>query len=120
MQGLEQHVFSDAEKIEFATNPGALVSYRKNVERGLNGQFGVFLKHSDINSATEAHFRQQMTDKLKNEYLEERLIPNWHVGCRRLTPGVGYLEALGKPNVEVVHGGVNSITDRGSLCNDGK
>jgi hypothetical protein len=120
VQGLEQHVFSDAEKTEFATNPGALTSYRKNIERGLNGQFGIFLKNSNINSETEAYFRQQMTGKLKNDYLEERLIPDWHVGCRRLTPGVGYLEALGKPNVQTVYGEINSITERGCLCDDGK
>jgi cation diffusion facilitator CzcD-associated flavoprotein CzcO len=106
--------------MEFVTNPSSLVSYRKNVERGLNGQFGIFLKNSDINSATEAHFRQQMTDKLKNDNLEEQLIPYWHVGCRRLTPGVGYLEALWEPNVEVVLDGINSIIDRRCLCNDGK
>jgi hypothetical protein len=37
LQGLEQHVFSDSEKLEFDTKPGALVEHRKNIERGLNG-----------------------------------------------------------------------------------
>jgi len=96
-----------------------LVEYRKNVERGLNGQFGIFLKGTNTNNDTEAYFRQQMTEKLHNQYLEERLIPNWHVGCRRLTPGVGYLEALGKENVEVVYGEINEITERGCLCDNG-
>jgi len=120
VQGLEQHVFSDSEKLEFSMKPGALVDYRKNIERGLNGQFGIFLKNTNVNSDTEAYFRMQMKNKLKNEYLEERLIPNWHVGCRRLTPGVGYLEALGKPNVQTVYGEINEITERGCLCSDGK
>ncbi|KAI4951987.1 hypothetical protein J4E91_003449 [Alternaria rosae] len=119
VQGLEQHVFTDSEKLEFATKPGALVEYRKNIERGLNGQFGIFLKNTNVNSETEAYFRQQMAEKLNNEYLQERLIPNWHVGCRRLTPGVGYLEALGKPNVQTVYGEINSITERGCVCDDG-
>ena len=119
VQGLEQHVFSDSERLEFATKPGALVEYRKHIERGLNGQFGIFLKNTNVNSDTEAYFRKQMTEKLNNEYLQERLIPNWHVGCRRLTPGVGYLEALGKPNVQTVYGEINSITERGCVCDDG-
>lgn len=59
-----------------------------------------------------------MKGKLHNPSLEERLIPDWHVGCRRLTPGVGYLESLGEPNVEVVYGEIASITERGP-CVDG-
>jgi hypothetical protein len=76
VQGLEQHVFSEHEKYEFATKPGALMEYRRNIERGLNGQFGIFLKDSNVNSETEAYFRQQMTEKLHNPFLEEKLIPN--------------------------------------------
>ncbi|KAF2653519.1 FAD/NAD(P)-binding domain-containing protein [Lophiostoma macrostomum CBS 122681] len=119
VQGLEQHVYSDKERLEFATKPNVLTEYRKNVERGLNGQFGIFLKGTNTNNETEAYFRNQMHDKLQNEYLEERLIPNWHVGCRRLTPGVGYLESLGKDNVEVVYGEINEITERGCKCDNG-
>ena len=62
----------------------------------------------------------QMKEKLNNAYLEEKLIPEWSVGCRRLTPGVDYLESLTKPNVEVVYGEINEITEKGCLCDDGK
>lgn len=86
----------------------------------MNGQFGIFLKDTNTNNETEAYFRQQMHEKLQNPYLEERLIPNWHVGCRRLTPGVGYLEALGKENVETVYGEINEITERGCKCDNGQ
>jgi hypothetical protein len=120
VQGLEQHVFSDKERLEFATKPGVLTEYRKNIERGLNGQFGLFLKGTNSNNDTEAYFRQQMSQKLNNKYLEERLVPDWKVGCRRLTPGVGYLEALGKENVEVVYGEINEITEKGCRCDNGQ
>lgn len=120
VQGLEQHVFSDAERLEFATKPGALTEYRKNVERGLNGQFGLFLKDSNVQAETQQYFRQQMSEKLQNPELEKLLVPDWHVGCRRLTPGVGYLESLRKPNVEVVYGEITAITERGPLCDNGK
>jgi hypothetical protein len=119
VQGLEQHVYTPDERAAFENKPGTLLEYRKNIERGLNGQFGIFLKGTNVNNETEAYFRQQMTEKLQNKYLEERLIPNWHVGCRRLTPGVGYLEALGKDNVEVVYGEINEITERGCVCDNG-
>jgi hypothetical protein len=119
VQGLEQHVFSDQERLEFATKPGVLLDYRKKVERGLNGQFAIFLKDTKTNNDTHDYMRGQMKDKLQNTYLEEKLIPEWHVGCRRLTPGVGYLEALGKENVSVVYGEITRITERGCVCDNG-
>lgn len=120
VQGLEQHVFSAQELADFATKPGVLTEYRKSVESGLNGQFAIFLKDSRTNNDTHKYFVSQMKEKLHDAFLEEKLIPNWHVGCRRLTPGVGYLEALGKDNVSVVYGEISHITERGCVCDDGQ
>lgn len=120
MQGLEQHKFSDEERRNFLNNPEALTEYRKEIESGLNGQFGIFLKNNQVNEETHAYMLEQMKEKLSNKYLEEKLIPEWSVGCRRLTPGVNYLESLTKPNVEVVYGEINSITEKGCLCDNGK
>ncbi|KAF6798223.1 monooxygenase [Colletotrichum sojae] len=119
VQGLEQHQFSPEEKREFCDQPGALLEYRKRVESGLNGQFGLFLKGNEVNRNTQAYMLQQMREKLEDPYLEEKLIPEWSVGCRRLTPGVGYLESLTKPNVEVVYGEITAVTESGCLMEDG-
>jgi cation diffusion facilitator CzcD-associated flavoprotein CzcO len=61
-----------------------------------------------------------MKEKINNKYLEEKLIPDWSVGCRRLTPGINYLESLTKPNVTVVYGEINEVTEKGCLCDDGQ
>lgn len=61
-----------------------------------------------------------MTQKINNPELSAKLIPEWTVGCRRLTPGVGYLESLSKPNVKVVYGEITRVTERGCVCDDGK
>ena len=119
VQGLEQHVFSPQERLDFAQEPGALTDYRKKIETGLNGQFGLFVKNTTINNATHEYMVQQMKDKLNDERLATTLIPNWSVGCRRLTPGVGYLESLTKPNVTVVYGEIEKVTERGCVCDDG-
>jgi cation diffusion facilitator CzcD-associated flavoprotein CzcO len=120
VQGLEGHVYSEQEKRDFATKPGQLLEYRKGIERGLNGQFGIFLKNTQINNDTHEHFISQMKSKLNSSYLEDKLIPKWAVGCRRLTPGVGYLESLGKDNVRVVYGEITEVTEKGCVCDDGK
>jgi cation diffusion facilitator CzcD-associated flavoprotein CzcO len=41
------------------------------------------------------------------------LIPDFPVGCRRITPGVGYLAALTKPNVQTVTTGIEEIRPHG-------
>ncbi|KAK0385087.1 hypothetical protein NLU13_7565 [Sarocladium strictum] len=120
VQGLEQHKFSEQELEEFRNKPGALLEYRKAIESGLNGQFGIFLRDNQVNKDTREYMLAQMKEKLNDKFLEEKLIPEWSVGCRRLTPGVNYLESLTKPNVEVVYGEITSITEKGCLCDDGK
>lgn len=60
-----------------------------------------------------------MKEKLNNAKLEEQLIPQWSVGCRRLTPGIDYLESLGKSNVKTVYGEIDRITPNGCVCDDG-
>ena len=38
----------------------------------------------------------------RKPWIGDVLIPTFHVGCRRTTPGAGYLEALCEDNVDVV------------------
>lgn len=120
VQGLEQHVFTPQELHDFANTPGTLLQYRKQVETGLNGQFSLFLKGTKTQDDTRAYMIGQMKEKLNNKLLEDKLIPDWSLGCRRLTPGVGYLESLTKENVEVVYGGITEITEKGCLCENGQ
>jgi hypothetical protein len=63
---------------------------------------------------------ERMKAKLQNETLEQLVIPKWGVGCRRLTPGVNYLETLVSEKVNVVYGNIQQITERGCVCDDGK
>lgn len=63
---------------------------------------------------------KSMTESLKNSpHLTSVLIPRWGVGCRRLTPGIGYLESLGEKNVDVVTQDITKITPNGIIAADG-
>lgn len=63
----------------------------------------------------------QMKEKLGgDEALARRLTPDWEVGCRRATPGPGYLEAFTKDHVELVMDGIKAIEPKGIRTNDGK
>ncbi|KAK3396901.1 hypothetical protein B0T20DRAFT_500411 [Sordaria brevicollis] len=120
LPGGEGRQYSEEEKRRFAEEPGHLLAYRRRVERGNNALLPVFIKGSDANKKLGEYMFNTMKEKLAgNKELEEKLIPNWAVGCRRLTPGPGYLEAFAEPNVQVVFSGVTEVTERGCKCEDG-
>lgn len=65
-----------------------------------------------------ATFSSVTRDKLvEKPKLLEQFSPAFGVGCRRITPGPGYLEALCQDNVELVTDSVNSINATGLLIN---
>lgn len=56
----------------------------------------------------------------KKPELADLIIPNnFAVGCRRPTPGAGYLEALCEDNVDVVSASIEEITSKGIKTADG-
>lgn len=62
-----------------------------------------------------------MTDKLKADAaLCDKLIPKWEFGCRRITPGEGYLESLMQENVQAVASGVVKVTEDSVQSADGQ
>ncbi|KAL2858477.1 hypothetical protein BJY01DRAFT_256656 [Aspergillus pseudoustus] len=122
VQGLEQHIFTVEEKRAFAEDPAQLTEYRRAIESGMNGQWAVFLRHSESQRSTRDYMAQQMKEKLRNPQHKNLLIPEWSVGCRRITitPGVGYLESLGHEKTQVVYGNIDAINENGCICDDGK
>ena len=62
-----------------------------------------------------------MTTKLKGDTnLLKHIIPDFAVGCRRPTPGNGYLEALTDPKVSVVTEEISEIVPKGIKLKSGK
>jgi hypothetical protein len=54
---------------------------------------------------------ENMKTKLaKKEGLYEMLEPSWSPGCRRLTPGPGFLEALVEDNVHFIKSNIAKLT----------
>ncbi|RDW65995.1 hypothetical protein BP6252_09630 [Coleophoma cylindrospora] len=117
--GQGQHIFSDEERHDFATKPNVLTQMRKDTETGMNSVFSVFLKDTQMQHDLRNSMTATMREKIHDAELEAKLIPQWGVGCRRLTPGVNYLETLHAENVKVVYGEINKITPNGCLCDDG-
>lgn len=63
----------------------------------------------------------EMQTKLKDEKILKHLMPdNFAVGCRMLTPGNGYLEALTEDNVRVVVDSIQNVQANGILLKNGE
>lgn len=64
--------------------------------------------------SSQAFFKADMESKLSaRPDLLAKIIPTFAPGCRRLTPGKGYLEALQQPNVTTIHSPISHITPTG-------
>lgn len=64
----------------------------------------------------EQHMRRSLAKKPE---LAELLVPSFGVGCRRITPGPGYLEALCQDNVNVVQQRIVAADETGVIAGDG-
>lgn len=96
-----QYFYTDKEKKQFRDDPEFHLQYRKKLEASVNALFEIFLKDSAASREAEQLMRVEMNRRIGpgHEKLKEKLVPSWPPGCRRITPGDGYLEALVKPSM---------------------
>lgn len=112
--------YSEEEKKEFREDPAKLKALRKEIEHGFNMFFYALLNESPAQAAVYDLFKKNMTTRLNGDpELCAKLIPDWRVGCRRLTPGDGYLEALQENNVSAQFNEIMEITPTGIRTQDG-
>lgn len=78
-----------------------------------------------LNSVDQKQSREyvaaSMREKLGNDsVLAKHLIPDFALGCRRMTPGSDYLQSLTRNNVEVITSSAVSVTEDGIIDESGK
>src|ERR1700754_488855 len=81
----------------------------------------MYKQGSELSNMFRAVITAEMNRRMGpgHEELKKFIIPKWAPGCRRISPGDGYLEALVKPNVEPVYGGIKKIVPEGLVTEDG-
>ncbi|KAF5628927.1 sterigmatocystin biosynthesis monooxygenase stcW [Fusarium sp. NRRL 52700] len=112
--------YTEEQKAAWSANPAAYLEYRRQIEAELNSRFGLYIDHTPEQKAAREFGIAEMTKKLKGkEELLDALLPDFAVGCRRTTPGNGYLEALCHPKCEVIWGKVDAFTSDGLSISNG-
>lgn len=87
---------------------------RKVIEDAGNLIHDSTIRGTDMQRQFVHEFTSSMKQRLaKKPELIDTIIPTFLPGCRRLTPGKGYLEALTEDNVEVCNEAITEITETG-------
>lgn len=91
-----KYYYSEAEKQRFKDDPEYFLAYRKKVEGTVNQMFEMFINGSETSNKAREAMTAEMHRRIGpgHEELKKMLVPSWPPGCRRITPGPGYLEAL--------------------------
>ncbi|GAB1726616.1 hypothetical protein NU195Hw_g8309t1 [Hortaea werneckii] len=113
--------YSEQDKQKFRENPEAFLEYRKALEGSVNAFFfGMHTGHPAADGLM-AICKTQMKDRLEfAPELAEKLIPTFRPGCRRLSPGDGYLEAFRLDHADMCWDPIERITERGIKTTTGE
>ncbi|KAI5861733.1 FAD/NAD(P)-binding domain-containing protein [Durotheca rogersii] len=117
----EKENFSQRQIEKFKLDPEFYHKFVKTIERDINGTFPLVLNGSPAQVFAASKVVQYMTALLGgDEKLCEALIPKFPLGCRRITPAPGYLEALRTPNTEVITEAIAAIVPEGIQLESGE
>ncbi|RDW92264.1 hypothetical protein BP5796_01658 [Coleophoma crateriformis] len=121
--GLDPKVlhFTEEQQREFATDKDLYLKFRKTIEADGNAIHASSFRGSDMQVAFQAMLQDMIQDRLASKPdIIDSFKPTFGIGCRRLTPGIGYLEALVKDNVDFISDKIVSIEKDGARLENGK
>ena len=110
--------------LQLFQDPKVLRDYRAAIMDRRIENFQRALADSELQAKAQVMFRKSMKERLgdsaKGRKAAEFLVPDFPVGCRRQTPGPGFLEALLQDNVEMRWDDIAEITERGIRTRSGE
>lgn len=119
-QGQSNVYYDDEQQRKWGENPEEYLAYRKEIEQELNFRFPLYVRGTKLQDMAREFTTKDMRAKLAAKpELADILLPSFAVGCRRPTPGPGYLNSLCADNCEVVWGEIESFTKTGLKSKDG-
>ncbi|KAL3460223.1 FAD/NAD(P)-binding domain-containing protein [Aspergillus heterothallicus] len=117
----ENSNFTDGQIERFKADPAFYKRFVKAVEEVVNGNFPLTLKETEFAVTLQENAVEYMKAALEGDRrLCDALIPDFALGCRRLTPAIEYLHALRKPNVRVVTDPITKVIPDGLETSTGE
>ncbi|KAK1765315.1 hypothetical protein QBC33DRAFT_455591 [Phialemonium atrogriseum] len=112
--------YSESQIQRFASDPAYYKEFRKGIEQQMNENFIASVKSSKEQAEGRKWAETMMRQAIGSPELQEKLIPSWELGCRRLTPGRPYLDAVQKANVDIIRTAIKRVTKIGIETIDGQ
>ena len=117
--GSQAKEYTPSERDAFRRDPSALVAHARAIENAVNGTWGAFYQGSVAQEMAAGYFRRRMGELIKDDRIREGLTPKFGFGCRRITPGDPYMEAVQKGGVDVHFTYGESCSETGVVGGDG-
>ena len=119
--GINGTEINEQTRAKFANDPEYYHKWRLEVEEDQVMVHDATLLGTPMQVEGKKLFEENMRTKLASKpQILETLLPQFPPGCRRLTPGPGYLESLTKDNVSFVKDDITAIEPTGVRTADGK
>ncbi|CAI7655695.1 unnamed protein product [Penicillium manginii] len=114
--------YSEEEKYEWREDPEKYREYRKMIEDEINLRYRAVLRNTAESQKGAEFSYTDMHKKLGGDpRLVDKIIPkDFNVGCRRPTPGNGYLEALVGEKTTLFTETIKEITPKGFRSQSGQ
>ncbi|KAM5341974.1 hypothetical protein ACJ41O_015005 [Fusarium nematophilum] len=111
-----------AEDLErFKKNPDEYIAYRRTIDNILHRPVEALYQDTEGTAVFTEMCKEHMKVKLaKKPEIYDQLVPDFPPGCRRLTPGPGYLEALVEDNVDFISTRIKKVHPTGIETTDGE
>ncbi|KAF2638749.1 FAD/NAD(P)-binding domain-containing protein [Massarina eburnea CBS 473.64] len=120
--GQRQYDFTVADIKKFSEDPEYHLDFRKRIEAEINSLFGMYMQDSELSNQMREVITKEMHRRMGpgHQDLKDFITPNFSPGCRRISPGDGFLEALVQDNVKPVFEGIKRVVSDGIETDDGK
>ncbi|KAM0752320.1 cyclohexanone monooxygenase [Meredithblackwellia eburnea MCA 4105] len=113
--------YPESEKELYRNDPEAFYKHCSALSAATMHLFDIFFRGSPSQEAVKDIVRQQMISDLKgDEELISKLIPDWDVWCRRVTPCATFMHSLHMPHVTLDTDPISEITPEGIKTMSGK
>ncbi|KAH8897442.1 FAD/NAD(P)-binding domain-containing protein [Thozetella sp. PMI_491] len=105
--------YTQAERDAFRQDTAHFLQTRKGMESKFNDSFAAFFKAGTEQHGMRARYEAYMRGLIHDAELQEKLIPGFEAGCRRVNPSQAYLAAVQETNVRPVFDSIIRIVPDG-------
>ncbi|KAF7795033.1 hypothetical protein EIP86_006177 [Pleurotus ostreatoroseus] len=113
VEGDENYTYTE-EEIKSFEDLGRFAEFRRALDNEMNTGYQITENGSRVQMNARRDFQAHMNSALEaRPDIAERLIPDFPVSCRRLTPAPGYLRGLATGKIDLVNGEIKRVTADG-------